>query len=63
MITMKHKMAYNEAKALHYWAKLDDPFPFYRHVDDNYQICIRSRCPVDRVFRNGGVRNSEVLLF
>ena len=30
---------------------------------DTYQICIRSRCPVDRVFRNCGVRNSEVILY
>ena len=58
MITMKHKLAYIDAKALRYRAKHDDPFPFYRNFDDAYQICIRSRCPVDRVFRN-----SEVLLY
>ena len=60
---MKHKLAYIEAKALRYCAKLDDPFPFYRNFDDIYQICIRSRCPVDRFFRNCVVRNSEVLLY
>ena len=49
---MKHKLAYIEAKALRYGVKLDDPFPFYRNFDDTYQICIRSRCPVDRVFHN-----------
>ena len=27
------------------------------------KICIRCQCPVDRVFRNCGVRNSEVLLY
>ena len=39
MITMKHNLAYIEAKALRYCAKLDDPFPFYRNFDDSYQIC------------------------
>ena len=63
MMTMKHKLAYIEAKALRYRAKLDDPFPFYINFDDTYQIFIRSRCPVDRVFRNCGVHNSEVLLY
>ena len=63
MITMKHTLAYIEVKALRYLAKLDDPFSFYRIFDDTYQILIRSRCPVDRVFRNCGVRNSEVLLY
>ena len=63
MITMKHKLAYIEANALRYWAKIDDPFPFYRNFDDTYQICIRCQRPVDRVFRNCGVRNSEVLLY
>ena len=55
---MKHKLAYIETKALRYGAKLDDP----RNFDDTYQICILSRCLVDRVFHNCGVRNSEVLL-
>ena len=63
MITMKRKLAYIEAKGLRYSAKLGDPFPFYGNFDDTYQICIRSQCPVDRVFRNCGVRNSEVLLY
>ena len=36
---------------------------FYRNFEGTYQIFIRSRCPVDRVFRNCGVRNSEVLLY
>ena len=36
MRTMKHKLAYIEAKALRYRAKLDDPFPFYRNFDDTY---------------------------
>ena len=49
---MKHKLAYSEAKALRYRAKLDDPFPFYINFDDTYQRCIQSRCLVDRVFRN-----------
>ena len=60
MFTMKHKLACIEAKALR---KHDDPFPFYRNFDDTYYICIRCQCPVDRVFRNCGVRNSEVLLY
>ena len=47
MITMKHKLANIEAKALRYLAKLDDPFTFYRNFDGTYQIVIRSQCPVD----------------
>ena len=31
---MEHKLAYIEAKALCYRAKIDDPFQFYRNVDD-----------------------------
>ena len=34
MMTMKHKLAYIDAKALRYRGKLDDPFPFYRNFDD-----------------------------
>ena len=28
-----------------------------------FLVCIRCQYPVDRVFRNYGVRNSEVLLY
>ena len=62
VITMEHKLAYTEAKALCYWAKIDDPFPFYRHFDDTYQICIWCQCLVDWVFRNCGVRNPLLYL-
>ena len=34
-----------------------------RNFDDTYQICILCQCLVDRVFRNCGVCNSEVLLY
>ena len=36
---------------------------FIEFFDDTYQNCIQCQCPVDRVFRNCGVRNSEVLLY
>ena len=36
---------------------------FIEIFDDTYQNCIQCQCPVDRVFRNCGVRNSEVLLY
>ena len=38
MITMKHTLAYIEAKALCYWAKLDDPFPFYRNFIEIFTV-------------------------
>ena len=40
MITMEYKLAYIEAKDLYFRAKIDYPFPFYRNIDDTYQICI-----------------------
>ena len=56
MITMKHNLAYIEAKA--FVTELDFLTRSHLNFDDTYQIFIRSRCPVDRVFRN-----SEVLLY
>ena len=48
VITMEHKLVYTEAKALCYWTKIDDLFPFYRNFDNTYQqICIRCHCLVD----------------
>ena len=38
MITMKHNLAYVEAKALRYRAKLDDPFPFYRNFIEMFTV-------------------------
>ena len=60
MITMNHKLAYIEAKVLRYELNLMTHSNF---IDDTYQNCIQCQCPVDRVFRNCGVRNSEVLLY
>ena len=36
---------------------------FIEIFDDTYINCIQCQCPVDRVFRNCGVRYSEVLLY
>ena len=60
---MEHKLAYTEAKALCYRAKLKARFHFTEIFNDTYQVCIRCQCLVDRVFRNSRVRNSEFLLY
>ena len=62
MITMKHKLAYIEAKALRTELNLMTRSHFIE-IFILLTKCIRSRCPVDRVFRNCGVRNSEVLMY
>ena len=38
VITMKHILAYIEAKPSRYWAKLDDLFPFYRNFIEIFTV-------------------------
>ena len=41
MISIEHKLANTEARALYIEKNLTTPYPFYRNFDDAYQIIVQ----------------------